>query len=99
MEQYQEITGRNTRRRLTRTGQTNNKWYKLFAGLLFGLAGAAHDMSALNKWVPDKWKIVDSSPAPKKGNAPPQKSIFMEIINAVGTVITFVCAWKKKLPK
>ena len=90
---------RNTRRRSTRTGQANNKWYQLFVGLLFGLAGEAHDMSALNECVPDKWKIVDSSPAPKNGDAPPQKSIFMEIINAVGTVITFVCAWKKKIIK
>ena len=88
---------RNTRRTSTRTSQANNKWYQLFVGLIFGLAGSAQDMSALNNCVPNEWKAVDTSPATAGGDAPPQKSLFIQIIDQVEKIINFVCAFKSKI--
>ena len=88
---------RNTRRTSTRTSQANNKWYQLFVGLIFGMAGSAQDMSALNNCVPNEWKAVDTSPATAGGDAPPQKSLFIQIIDQVEKIINFVCAFKSKI--
>jgi len=85
---------RSTRR--SRTRNAGNKWYQLFVGLVFGLAGKATETSSMNECVPKKWQAVDSSPV---AGAASDKSAFMGVINGVEKAINFICGYKDQIMK
>jgi len=79
--------------------QAKNKWYQLFLGLLFGLAGVANDVSSLNECIPQDWRAVDTDKIPENGSAPQDKTTLLKIIDGVEKVVNFVCAFKNQITK
>ena len=70
-----------------------NKYYQLFAGFTFAIAGKAQDVTAFNQCVPKSWQTVDESPV-NDSEPTPSKETLTKVIDGIENLVNFVCTFK-----
>ena len=73
-----------------------NKYYQLFAGFTFAIAGKAQDVTALNQCVPKSWQTVDESPV-NDSEPTPSKETLTKVIDGIENLVNFVCTFKDNI--
>lgn len=76
---------------------SQNKWAQLFYGMILGMTGQANKVKGLNKCLPKKWTVVNTSNSAALVKLESPK--VQKILKKISSIVKFICKFKKQIRK